>query len=128
MNKRETVEIVSSRQCGAVIRRKKLRISWLFPTLRARTHTRHSRTWKEIQWRTCRDMVLVPDTNVKRGRRAHDTTGDKRGDSRYGRLHEARKYNRDVPLERESFVSTSGSGKEKSIFDGRISLRCAAAA
>ncbi|KYN41171.1 hypothetical protein ALC56_04322 [Trachymyrmex septentrionalis] len=36
MNKRETVEIVSSRQCGAVIRRKKLRISWLFPTLRAR--------------------------------------------------------------------------------------------
>ncbi|KYM99201.1 hypothetical protein ALC62_10071 [Cyphomyrmex costatus] len=86
MNKRETVEIVSSRQPG---------------------------TWKEIQWRTCRDMVLVPDANVKRGRRLHDTTGDKRGDSRYGRLHQARKYNRDVPLERESFVSASGAAAEK---------------
>lgn len=86
----------------------------------------HAGTWEEIQWRTCRDTVLVSDANVKRDRRVHDTTGDKREDSRYGRLHEARKYNRDVPLERESFVSPSG-GEEKSISDERISLRYAAA-
>lgn len=89
------------------MRRKKLRISWLFPFERPYAAHIHAHAyiyiyvlvvpaWKEIQWRTCRDTVLVPERECKM--RPRDTTGDKRGDSRTAGLYQARKYNRDVSL------------------------------
>lgn len=95
---------------GTVIRRKKLRISWLFPStsLLTQVHT-HTRAYIT---HTC--ILVVPDLGrnpmayVSRHgigsrreckMRPRDTTGDKRGDSRMAGLCQARKYNRDVSLE-----------------------------
>lgn len=47
MNKRETAEIVSNRQRGVVMRREKLRISWLLPSTSLRTHT-HTHAYMAI--------------------------------------------------------------------------------
>lgn len=97
-----------------VIRRKKLRISWLFPStsLLRQVHT-HTRAYiTHTHTHTC--VLVVPDLGrnpmayVSRHgigsrreckMRPRDTTGDKRGDSRMAVLYQARKYNRDVSLE-----------------------------